>query len=61
MLNEAAINGKVDHLEGMKENVICGHLIPVGTGLREYSRLVVGAKDDFDMVSSVVTDMPVEG
>ena len=61
VLNEAAINGKVDHLEGMKENVICGHLIPVGTGLREYSRLVVGAKDDFDMVSSVVTDMPVEG
>jgi DNA-directed RNA polymerase subunit beta' len=36
VLNEAAINGKVDGLEGMKENVICGHLIPAGTGLREY-------------------------
>ncbi len=48
VLNEAAINGKVDRLEGMKENVICGHLIPAGTGLREYDRLIVGAKDDFD-------------
>ena len=46
MLNEAAINGKTDSLEGMKENVICGHLIPAGTGLREYDRLVVGSKDD---------------
>ncbi len=46
VLNEAAINGKVDTLEGMKENVICGHLIPAGTGLREYERLVVGSKDD---------------
>ena len=46
VLNEAAINGKVDDLEGMKENVICGHLIPAGTGLREYERLVVGSKDD---------------
>ena len=41
MLNDAAINGKVDTLEGLKENVICGHLIPAGTGLREYKRLVV--------------------
>ena len=48
VLNEAAINGKVDTLEGMKENVICGHLIPAGTGLREYDRLIVGSKDDFD-------------
>ena len=46
VLNEAAINGKTDTLEGMKENVICGHLIPAGTGLREYDRLVVGGKDD---------------
>ena len=50
MLNEAAINGKVDTLEGMKENVICGHLIPAGTGLREYSSLVVAGKDDIDTV-----------
>ena len=48
VLNEAAINGKVDTLEGMKENVICGHLIPAGTGLREYDRLIVGLKDEFD-------------
>ena len=48
VLNEAAISGKVDYLEGMKENVICGHLIPAGTGLREYDRLLVGCKDDFN-------------
>ncbi|EJX01973.1 DNA-directed RNA polymerase, beta' subunit [gut metagenome] len=41
VLNEAAISGKVDYLEGMKENVICGHLIPAGTGLREFNRIVV--------------------
>ena len=46
VLNEAAICGKVDNLEGMKENVICGHLIPAGTGLREYERLVVTSKED---------------
>ncbi|MDE6491180.1 MAG: hypothetical protein K2L49_08505, partial [Muribaculaceae bacterium] len=50
VLNEAAINGKVDTLEGMKENVICGHLIPAGTGLREYERLVVSGKEDIDSV-----------
>ena len=48
VLNEAAINGKVDSLEGMKENVICGHLIPAGTGLREYDKLLVYSKDDMD-------------
>ncbi|MDE6176193.1 MAG: DNA-directed RNA polymerase subunit beta', partial [Paramuribaculum sp.] len=53
VLNEAAINGKVDTLEGMKENVICGHLIPAGTGLREYERLVVGSKDDINDVMSI--------
>ncbi len=46
VLNEAAIQGKSDPLEGMKENVICGHLIPAGTGLREYESLVVGSRDD---------------
>ena len=50
VLNEAAINGKSDRLEGMKENVICGHLIPAGTGLREFDKIVVGLKDDFDRV-----------
>jgi len=48
VLNEAAIKGKVDKLEGMKENVICGHLIPAGTGLKEYEKIVVGSKDDFE-------------
>ena len=41
VLNEAAINGKTDYLQGMKENVICGHLIPAGTGLRSFERIVV--------------------
>lgn len=50
VLNEAAINGKVDTLDGLKENVICGHLIPAGTGLREYKRLVVMTKEDHDRV-----------
>ena len=45
VLNEAAINGKVDTLEGMKENVICGHLIPAGTGQRDFDRLIVGSKE----------------
>ncbi|ASB49794.1 DNA-directed RNA polymerase subunit beta' [Alkalitalea saponilacus] len=48
VLNEAAIQGKIDRLEGLKENVICGHLIPAGTGLREYDKLVVGSKEEYD-------------
>ena len=50
VLNEAAINGKVDTLEGMKENVICGHLIPAGTGQREFDKLIVGSIEEFDRV-----------
>lgn len=48
VLNDAAINGKVDRLEGMKENVICGHLIPAGTGLREYEKMIVGSRDEYE-------------
>jgi len=48
VLNEAAIFGKVDYLDGLKENVICGHLIPAGTGLKEYKNLVVGSRDEYD-------------
>jgi DNA-directed RNA polymerase subunit beta' len=48
VLNEAAINGKIDDLAGLKENVICGHLIPAGTGLKEYRNLVVGSKEEYD-------------
>ena len=46
VLNEAAINGKTDKLEGMKENVICGHLIPAGTGQREFEKIIVGSKEE---------------
>jgi DNA-directed RNA polymerase subunit beta' len=48
VLNEAAINGKVDKLEGMKENVICGHLIPAGTGQREFDKIIVGSQEEYD-------------
>jgi DNA-directed RNA polymerase subunit beta' len=48
VLNEAAIQGKTDYLEGMKENVICGHLIPAGTGLREFDKIIVGSKEDYN-------------
>ncbi len=52
VLNEAAIRGKEDHLEGMKENVICGHLIPAGTGLRQWSKLVVGSKEEHERIEA---------
>ena len=52
VLNEAAIRGKVDHLIGMKENVICGHLIPAGTGLREFEKIVVGSKEEYERIQA---------
>jgi len=52
VLNEAAIRGKVDELDGLKENVIVGHLIPAGTGLRDYVDTIVGSKKDFEKISS---------
>ena len=60
VLNEAAINGKTDYLEGMKENVICGKLIPAGTGLREYDKIVVGSREDYDRMMAgrqTITDI----
>ncbi len=60
VLNEAAINRKSDYLEGMKENVITGHLIPAGTGLREFNNLIVGNKKDFELAAfrnSALTDI----
>ena len=48
VLNEAAVNGKVDTLEGLKENVIVGHKIPAGTGLRDYNNVIVGSKDEYN-------------
>ncbi|HEY9123936.1 MAG TPA: DNA-directed RNA polymerase subunit beta', partial [Bacteroidales bacterium] len=47
VLNEAAIFGKVDTLEGLKENVIVGHQIPAGTGLREYQNIIVGSAEEY--------------
>ena len=52
VLNEAAIRGKVDYLEGMKENVICGHLIPAGTGLREFDKIIVGSKEEYERIQA---------
>ena len=48
VLNEAAINGKVDYLEGLKENVICGHLIPAGTGQRKFDKIIVGSMQEYE-------------
>ena len=50
VLSEAATFGKVDTLEGLKENVICGHLIPAGTGTREFEKIIVTSKDDYQRV-----------
>ncbi len=52
VLNEAAIRGKVDYLEGMKENVICGHLIPAGTGMRQWDKLIVGSKEEYERMEA---------
>ena len=48
VLNEAAVNGKVDTLEGLKENVIVGHKIPAGTGKRSYNNIIVGYVDEYE-------------
>jgi DNA-directed RNA polymerase subunit beta' len=56
VLNEAAILGKVDKLEGLKENVIVGHLIPAGTGLREYNSIIVGSLEEYENM----TEVPIE-
>ena len=60
VLNEAAILGKSDSLLGMKENVICGHLIPAGTGQRDFERIIVGDRDEYDRLQNSrlnVTDL----
>ena len=54
VLNEAAINGKVDRLEGMKENVICGHLIPAGTGLKDYDKIIVGSRAEMERAQATI-------
>ena len=55
VLNEAAVNGKVDGLEGLKENVIVGHKIPAGTGLRDYDHIIVGSKDEYEASQAAPT------
>jgi DNA-directed RNA polymerase subunit beta' len=52
VLNEAAIHGKIDTLNGLKENVIVGHLIPAGTGLKKYENLVVGSLEEYENMKS---------
>ncbi len=52
VLNEAAIAGKVDEMVGLKENVIVGHLIPAGTGLRHYENIIVGSREEYDLLMS---------
>jgi DNA-directed RNA polymerase subunit beta' len=47
-LNEAAISGKIDDLRGLKENVIVGHLIPAGTGMRRFQNVVTGSREEYD-------------
>jgi len=48
VLNESAVNGRIDNLEGLKENVIVGHRIPAGTGLRKYEDILVGSKEEME-------------
>ncbi len=60
VLNEAAVAAKRDTLEGLKENVIVGHKIPAGTGLKLYDQYIVGSQDDFDRLSAKKTELVEE-
>jgi DNA-directed RNA polymerase subunit beta' len=60
VLNEAAINGKNDDLEGLKENVIVGHLIPAGTGTRKFNNIIVGSKDEYDSLVASKRELSVK-
>ena len=52
VLSEAAIRGKRDELLGLKENVIVGHLIPAGTGQRKFNNLIVGSKEEYELLTA---------
>jgi DNA-directed RNA polymerase subunit beta' len=52
VLSSAAINGKTDDMLGLKENVITGHPIPAGTGLREFENMIVGSKEEYELLQS---------
>ena len=60
VLNEAAILGKVDRLEGLKENVIVGHLIPAGTGQRQYNGIIVGSLEEYENLVGVTQEAETE-
>jgi DNA-directed RNA polymerase subunit beta' len=53
VLNEAAVNGKRDYLEGLKENVIVGHKIPAGTGMKSYESIIVGSKAEYEKLKEL--------
>ncbi|MBN8836302.1 MAG: DNA-directed RNA polymerase subunit beta' [Sphingobacteriia bacterium] len=52
VLSQAAINGKTDGMLGLKENVITGHLIPAGTGLRDFENMIVGSKEEYEVLAT---------
>ena len=56
VLNEAAISGKIDELRGLKENVIVGHLIPAGTGLRRFQEVITGSKEEYERMMAAKYD-----
>lgn len=60
VLNEAAVKGKIDELHGLKENVIVGHLIPAGTGIRDYDKLVVGSREEYDKLMAAKEEEEAE-
>ncbi|MBI4946755.1 MAG: DNA-directed RNA polymerase subunit beta' [Bacteroidetes bacterium] len=60
VLSTGACEGRMDDLSGLKENVIVGHLIPAGTGLREYEKIIVGSKEEFDRLMASKTESTVE-
>jgi DNA-directed RNA polymerase subunit beta' len=60
VLNEAAVSGKIDYLKGLKENVIVGHLIPAGTGLKDYRNIVVGSQEEYDKMLGARSEAVVE-
>ena len=61
LASDADVTFKVDTLEGLKENVICGHLIPAGTGLREYKRLVVMPVSEHEQALAASSGLDLEG
>jgi DNA-directed RNA polymerase subunit beta' len=60
VLNEAAVSAKEDHLLGLKENVIVGHLIPAGTGLRKYEKLIVSSKEEYERLLASKQEVEAE-